>query len=91
MYADPLQAKAPETGSALPEGDWLDKKIAIADAFQTPKAQRQLRQRAANRVAPEATFGGADLSSTVKELEEKGTASSGRGRKVRPRGRLYDL
>ena len=34
MYADPLQAKAPETGSALPEGDWLDKKIAIADAFQ---------------------------------------------------------
>ena len=71
MYADPLQAKAPETGSALPEGDWLDKKIAIADAFQTPKAQRQLRQRAANRVAPEATFGGADLASTVKELEEK--------------------
>ena len=71
MYADPLQAKPEETGSALPEGDWLDKKIAIADAFQTPKAQRQLRQRAANRVAPEATFGGADLSSTVKELEEK--------------------
>ena len=71
MYADPLQAKPEETGSALPEGDWLDKKIAIADAFQTPKAQRQLRQRAANRVAPEATFGGADLSSTVKDLEEK--------------------
>ena len=36
------KAKPEETGSALPEGDWLDKKIAIADAFQTPKAQRQL-------------------------------------------------
>jgi len=72
MYADPLIAKETEAGSALPEsGDWLDRKIAIADAFQTPKAQRQLRQRAANRVAPEATFGGADLAGTVRELEEK--------------------
>jgi hypothetical protein len=71
MYADPLQAKATDSGSALPEGDWLERKIAVADAFQTPKAQRQLRQRAANRVAPEATFGGADLAGTVRELEEK--------------------
>ena len=72
MYADPLIAKEAEAGSALPEsGDWLDRKIAIAAAFQTPKAQRQLRQRAANRVAPEATFGGADLAGTVRELEEK--------------------
>ena len=55
---------------------WLERNIALADAFGTKKKQKQLRARVANMVDAGSVFAGDELSSTVAGLAEAAEAAA---------------
>ena len=54
---------------------WLERNIALADAFGTKKKQKQLRARVANMVDASHVFAGDDLAGTVAGLAEAAAAA----------------